>query len=146
MATVKDLLAANPALSSMYAASISTPRPKASMRSELAYQPAKRAAQLKLDVEQMMLGHIPIPDVWREAEQGMRNRFILRSYRNGGREVWDVGAEDKVHRLLKAMETEGFLRARFTSTGGTLCEITLTEAGMEEGQVLNALDQFKEAT
>jgi hypothetical protein len=130
----------------MFAKAISTPRPKASMRTELAYQLAKRSRELKLDVEKMMRGQIPVPDVWRETEASMRNWFILRSYRNGGREVWDVGADDKVHRLLKAMEMEGFLRARFTSSGGTLCEIRLTEAGMEEGQVLNALDQFKEAT
>lgn len=140
---MRKVLQTDPALTEMYAAAIGTERPKAKWRTELAYQLAKKSHQMKLDIEQMMRGNIPIPDVWRETEQGMRNWFILRSYRNGGREVWDVGSDDKVLRLLRAMELEGLLRARFTSTGGALCEITLTEAGMEEGQVANALTQIQ---
>lgn len=114
-------------------------------RTELAYQLAKKARELKIDIERMLSGQVAFPNVWPETQAHLRNFLILLAYRENGRTVIDVGADDRVHRMLKEMETEGYLQARFQSnTGGTLCQITLFPKGMEEGQVINTLEHFKE--
>ena len=120
------------------------PTPKVSYKTELAYQLAKKSQQMKLDIDRMLMGYDPFPNVKTETDQAIRNHIIHRSYIERGKAVWDVGAEPRVHAILKQMENEGFLTARFQSgNAGTLAQITLTAKGMEEGQIVNTLREFR---